>query len=379
MRLVTIRGQHGSVRQLMVIGRDILTGIALLIYAGMSMAMSVTFLNPGKSDEKFWSSVSQFMLAAAEDLEIELDVIYAERDPVRMVENARRVIARSKRPDYVVTVNEKLVAGEILRLTANTGIKVFLINNTLSADEQAALGKPRQGIPHWLGSLVPNNEDAGYQMANQLIQAGRKGHLGTGTLSLFAINGDRSTAAGLEREAGLRRAVTENKDVSLSQIVYGEWNQQRAREQAEILFWRHPDARLVWCANDLMAFGAMEAATKLGKQPGKDVLFSGLNNSPEAMQALRNGSLSALASGHFSTGGWAMVMLHDYHNGHDFAKAGPIERIEPLFVMLTPVQAGRFLDWQAKDKISGLDFRAFSRQKASAKQDYRFSILPFLK
>jgi len=378
MRLDAEPGLRAAMRRFSVALSGLFIGLILYGYTGMALAMSVTFLNPGKSDEKFWVSVSQFMEAAAEDLDIELDVVYAERDPTRMIDNAKRVLARPKRPDYIVTVNEKLVAGEILRLTANSGVKVFLINNTLSADEQKAVGNPRQGLPHWLGSLVPNNEDAGYQMAMQLIQAGRKQQVGDVPLVLFAINGDRSTAAGLEREAGLKRAVAESKDVTLRQIVYGEWNQQRAREQAEVLFGRHPDARLVWCANDVMAFGAMEAATKAGLQPGKDVPFSGLNNSSEAMQALRDGRLAALASGHFSTGGWALVMLNDYHHGHDFAKAGPVERVEPLFVMLTPSQAGRFLEWQTKGKISGLDFKAFSRQKASTK-DYKFSIVPFLK
>lgn len=355
-----------------------LGGLLLALLPGVALAMSVAFLNPGKADEKFWLSVSQFMAAAADSLGVELEVLYAERDATRMIENARRVAARKQRPDYLVAVNEKQVAGEILRLTAHSGIKVFLINNTLNRDEVAATGAARQGMPHWIGSLVPNNEDAGYRMAQQIIAVGQQRFGAAARLPLFAIGGDRGTAAGLEREAGLRRALAEQPTAELRQVVYGEWNQARAREQAEILFKRHPDTRLVWCANDLMAFGAMEAAVAAGLQPGRDVFFSGLNNSPEAMQALRDGRLAALASGHFSTGAWALVMLYDYHHGHDFAAVGPIERSEPLFVMLTPRQAGRFLEWQAATRLSGLDFKAFSRAHRPGLRDYRFSILPFL-
>ncbi len=353
--------------------------VGLLLLALPTLAMSVTFLNPGKSDEKFWVSVSQFMQAAAESLGAELEVLYAERDPLRMLGNANKVVSRSQRPDYLVVVNEKQVGSEILRITAKSGIRVFFINNTLSADEQRAAGRPRESAPHWIGSLVPNNEDAGYRMAQQLIQTGRKRWPATAPLSMLAINGDRSTAAGIEREAGLQRAVAESPGIVLRQVVYGEWNQTRAREQTEVLLRRHPDTRLLWSANDLMAFGAMEAATAAGLQPGRDLLLSGLNNSAEAMQALRDGRLSALASGHFSTGGWAMVMLYDYHHKQDFAAVGPLERVEPLFVMLTPAQAGRFLEWQAQGRMSGLDFRAFSRAHNPRLRDYRFSILPFLK
>lgn len=364
------RPRHG-------LGR-VLGGLLLGLLPQVVLAMSVVFLNPGKADEKFWLSVSQFMAAAADSLGIELETLYAERDATRMIENARRVAARTKRPDYLVAVNEKQVAGEILRLTASSGIKVFLINNTLNREEVAATGAARQGMPHWIGSLVPNNEDAGYRMARQIIAVGQQRFGATARLPLLAIGGDRGTAAGLEREAGLRRALAEQPTVELRQVVYGEWNQARAREQAEILFKRHPDTRLVWCANDLMAFGAMEAAVAGGLQPGRDLFFSGLNNSPEAMQALRDGRLAALASGHFSTGAWALVMLYDYHHGRDFAAVGPIERSEPLFVMLTPRQAGRFLEWQAATRLSGLDFKAFSRVHNPRLRDYRFSILPFL-
>lgn len=358
--------------------RRIAVGLLLGLVSPALLAMSAVFLNPGKSDEKFWVSVSQFMAAAADSLGVELEVLYAERDATRMVENARRVAARASRPDYLVAVNEKQVATEILRLTAGSGIKVFLINNTLNREEQAATGAPRQGMPHWIGSLVPNNEDAGYRMAQQIVAVGQQRHGASARLPLFAIGGDRSTAAGLEREAGLRRALAEHPQAELRQVVYGEWNQARAREQAEILFKRYPDTRLVWCANDLMAFGAMEAAVAAGLQPGRDVFFSGLNNSPEAMQALRDGRLAALASGHFSTGAWALVMLYDYHHGRDFAAVGPVERSEPLFVMLTPRQAGRFIEWQAAARLTGLDFKAFSRAHNPGLRGYRFSILPFL-
>lgn len=358
--------------------RRIAAGLLLALVSPALLAMSAVFLNPGKADEKFWVSVSQFMAAAADSLGVELEVLYAERDATRMVENARRVTARANRPDYLVAVNEKQVATEILRLTAGSGIKVFLINNTLNREEQAATGAPRQGMPHWIGSLVPNNEDAGYRMAQQIVAVGQQRYGASARLPLFAIGGDRSTAAGLERETGLRRALAEHPGAELRQVVYGEWNQARAREQAEILFKRYPDTRLVWCANDLMAFGAMEAAVAAGLQPGRDVFFSGLNNSPEAMQALRDGRLAALASGHFSTGAWALVMLYDYHHGRDFAAVGPVERSEPLFVMLTPRQAGRFLEWQAAARLTGLDFKAFSRVHNPGLRDYRFSILPFL-
>ena len=43
------------------------------------------------------------------------------------------------------------------------------------------------------------------------------------------------------------------------QEVYGEWRRDKARLQAQELFRRYPEARLVWSGNDEMALGAMQA------------------------------------------------------------------------------------------------------------------------
>jgi hypothetical protein len=67
----------------------------------------------------------------------------------------------------------------------------------------------------------------------------------------------------------MRRAVNEAGDVVLDQEVYGAWNREKAAEQSEWLFQRHPQARLVWAGNDLMAFGAMQVWEKRGGKPGK--------------------------------------------------------------------------------------------------------------
>lgn len=341
--------------------------------------MSVVFINPGKSDEMFWGSVSRFMQAAANDLSIDLEVLYAERDSARMVIQARQMAVRKKRPDYVVTVNEKQVAVPMLKVLDAAGIRTFLINNTLSPDQLAFAGRPREQLSHWLGSLVPNNEDAGYQMAKSLIAAGHRRFPQEGQLTLIALAGDRVTEAGVAREAGLRRALAEHPEVKWQQTVYGEWNQRRARDQADVLFKRYPGTRLVWCANDLMAFGAMEALIAQGGTPGKDKLFTGLNNSSQAMEALVDGRLSALSAGHFAAGGWALVMLYDYDQGHDFAEVGPLERQEPMLALLTAGQAKRFLQRFGQSDFESIDFRQYSRAYHPELKNYRFLLESFLK
>ncbi|RTL47918.1 MAG: sugar ABC transporter substrate-binding protein [Rhodocyclaceae bacterium] len=353
----------------------------LLPHLAWSGEFSAVFINPGKSDEKYWVSVSRFMAAAAADLNIDLEVRYAERDHVRMIEHVEAVVRAAKKPDYLVIVNEKAAAPEMLRMADEAGIKTLVLLNRLDDTQTLAVGGPRGKFRHWIGSLTPDNTAAGYITAHALLQTARKsGHSygPDGKLHLIAIAGDRSTPASVQRLQGLDRALREFPEIQLDQIVYGEWLQDRAKDQMDVLAQRYPWARTVWAANDLMAFGAMDSFRARGLTPGKDVFFSGINNSREALDAVIDGSLSQLAAGHFTAGGWAMVMLYDYHHGHDFADQG-LELNYPLFTLIDARAAKRFLERFGEGRFDVIDFRRYSRALTHSKAPYAFGLEPLLR
>ena len=73
----------------------------MLLFPVCGSALSVAFINPGKSDEAYWVTVTQAMQAAAFKLDIALEVTYLERDHAKAVEVARDIAARPShgRPD----------------------------------------------------------------------------------------------------------------------------------------------------------------------------------------------------------------------------------------------------------------------------------------
>nr|BFE89671.1 hypothetical protein GCM10020185_02070 [Pseudomonas brassicacearum subsp. brassicacearum] len=153
---------------------------------GSSAAPSVVFLNPGYSTEPFWVSYTEFMQAAASKLGLRLRVEYAERDPQRMIRQAREAVTAKDRPDYLVLVNEQYVAPRILQLAQGSGVKLFLVNNTLTSDQTRLLTENGAPPPELLGSLVPNDERSGYLMLKELLR--QYGPLAPGqTLDLLAF------------------------------------------------------------------------------------------------------------------------------------------------------------------------------------------------
>jgi ABC-type sugar transport system substrate-binding protein len=288
---------------------------AFLLCGSIARAQSVAFINPGKSDEIYWATATQGMQAAAKSLGMTFEVQYAQREHLKTLEIAREMVARpaDKRPEYIVITNDYAVGAELLRIIDGAGVKSFLAYSSIPLDQRGDVSAPRTKYKGWLGSLEPQAEDAGYLTARALIERGKKEKAfgRDGKLHMLAIAGDRSTPSSINRNQGMRRAVAEAPMVVLEEEVYAAWTRENAAQQAESLYRRYPDVKLVWAGNDLMAFGAMAAWEKRGGKPGMDAWFSGINTSTEALEAVKSGRMTALAGGHFITGAWALVMIYD--------------------------------------------------------------------
>lgn len=346
--------------------------LCLLLASWSCQALRVAFVNPGRDDEVYWVSATQAMQAAARSLGVTLETQYAQRDPRRSLALAQALAARpaARRPDYVILVNEKNTLLASAKVLGDAGIKSFAAFSGLLPQQRAQWG-PRRGLPMLLGSLEPDAQQAGYLTAKALIERGlRERRQGAdGKLHLLAIAGDRSTPTSIRRNEGMRQAVAEQAtQVVLDQQVFADWQREQAAEQMRGLLQRHPEASLVWSGSDAMAFGAMEAAMAAQRQ----LLFSAINSSHEALQALRDDRLAALAGGHFMAGAWALVMLYDYHQGHDFADEG-LELERPMFMLFGKNEARRF---QARfgPGVPGLDFRPYSKALTPGLKRYRFDV-----
>jgi ABC-type sugar transport system substrate-binding protein len=251
-------------------------------------------------------------------------------------------------------------------MAQGSGVKLLVVTSALTSDQVRLLGA-HDGI-NLIGSLVADDEQAGYLMLKDMLR--QHGRVAPGeSLDLLAFSGIKTTPVALLREQGMHRALAEHPEVRLRQLVYGEWSRERAFEQATQLFKRYPQTALVWSANDQMALGAMQAFQDSGRLPGKDALFSAVNSSPEILRERLNGRLSSLVAGHFTVGGWAMVLIHDDAKGVDIGAYGGRDRREALFQLIDAAQARRLLG-----PTPTVNFRALSAMGKPASYRYPFSM-----
>ncbi|WP_372370402.1 ABC transporter substrate-binding protein [Candidatus Uabimicrobium sp. HlEnr_7] len=347
--------------------------IFLLFVSVYSEEFRVTFVNPGKQGEIFWDQVCDFMKAAAEDLDIDLEILYSERDHLRMIELAAEVCKRQNKPSYLIIVNEKQAAGKMLQHAKKYNVKTFLLLNILTKEQKKVHSTPRKKYSHWIGSLRPDNEKAGFDIAKSLCVRATK--IIDGKIDAIGVAGDYVTPASMRRILGLKRLMKRYPQIKLKQVIHSHWQQRKAYRQLKGLLRRYPKTKIIWTANDPMALGAIQAAKEQGLKPGRNIFVGGLNWSKEALEKIVTGDLITSVGGHFMAGGWALVMLRDYHEGRDFAKIG----LQQLVYMGTIDRSNvkKYLFYFGDQNWNKINFRKFLRKKPQ--QKYQFTIQKLFK
>lgn len=352
-------------------------GISLLGAAGWAAAQAprprVVFLNPGEPVERGkgpqWRMAARFMASAAEAFGMDLEVLYAERDHLLMMQQAEEVAGRHRPPDYAVIVNEKQSALQMMRTLARTPAKLLLIHNDLTAEQRREAGSERERLRQWIGTVTTNEVHAHARLAAELCR-----QLGDREPLVVGITGDRSTPVSLERAQGVSDYIARLGRGRVLQLAFSDWSQADAEDKARVLLARYPETNIIWAANDSMALGALRAVKALGAP----VLVGGTGAWPDALASLAEGGLAASVGSHFFIGAWAMVLLNDYHRGRDFATAGgPSQKLDYM-VVVNRGNAANY-DRAVYQRTEAFDFRAYSRTLRPGIKRYDFNLAPLLR
>ncbi|QVN21287.1 ABC transporter substrate-binding protein [Burkholderia pyrrocinia] len=356
--------------------RRILLGVAASAFAPKStLAASaikpirVVFLNPGESVERAtgqqWQLVVRFMVAAAKALDMQLEVLYAERDHLLMLRQAEALTKRHTAPDYVVLVNEKRMASRMLSVLGRMPSKVVLIHNDLTEAQRQEVGNERERIVNWIGTVTADAKRAGYRLMEYLHQR----QANATVPQVIGITGDPLTPVSLERAEGVYEWLINEPGAHLNQLVYGNWSFSDSYEKTRALLRRYPNTNLIWAANDSMAIGALKACEAYGARP----IVGGMGALPDALVSVMRGGLTAMMAGTYFIGAFAMVLIYDYHEGFDFAEHGGARRKLDVLKLVHRGNASSYYE-RLFGGLGDPDFSALSRARHRKLADYDFNI-----
>ncbi|MCP4296644.1 MAG: substrate-binding domain-containing protein [Proteobacteria bacterium] len=320
--------------------------------------------------DPFWGIFVLFMQEAAQDLKIRLDVYYANSNVIRLRKQIKEAI--SNQVDALIFPNFKKGGASFLKIAEESETPAFLVNQGISEE---FVGLPRERYKYWIGEFLPDEEDAGYQLAKLLIKAAdQAGKMDSrGLIQVIGIEGILSDTASVKRVQGLRRAVEENpKKIILRQVVPANWVARDAEVSHSILKYRYPELTVAWAASDHMAKGIQRAAKKLNQIAGKDFFTGGIDWSIDGIQGVKEGWMTATLGGHFMEGAWVVVMLYDYLNKKDFEDTGLRHRL-PMFP-ITNNNVDFFQKHFRPEDWSKIDFTKFSRVLNPQQKTYNFGL-----
>lgn len=336
-----------------------------------SERMSVVFLNPGDKGDAFFGMMTGFMQAAADDLGVDLEVIYCGRDHLKLREEGQKFLQRTEFPDYLILINEKNSVVDVLEKASAQGVKVALINEGLQLADRERLGEPGEILENWVLEYVPDEIQAGDLLASALINAAVEKGLqdNFGNLNMVGISGTFQTESSAGRVRGLRNVALRDDRIFLRQVVPAYWEEDRAREVAWGLFKRYPDIAIVWAASDLMALGALKAYRDAGGVDSR-LVVGGIDWTSFALRMVDSGKFAATVGGHFMDGAWTLVMLNDHYNGKALAKSRYLSK----YSLITKKNVKKYLAHFGEQKWDEIDFKQFSLKDAPSEMKYAFGL-----
>gem|GEM_PF-610043 len=328
----------------------------------------VVFVNPGYENENptgsFWSNVTRFMDAAANDLNIELVTIYAQRNRILMANLTEQIIAHS--PDYIVLVNEKGVAFNLVKQISPHDIPIFMLLNNINQKKLALLSTKEAGLIY--GSLVPDNYMVGKMLINDLANMYETlpDKIDTNiSRNILALQGDHNTHASLERKRGLMEGLMNNKRLQHIDNSVANWSKQQAYQKVKGIL-KRIRIDIIWAANDSMAFGAKKAV--LESKVEYPIIIGGINWDIDDNQYPVNLSYG----GHVSLGAKSLVMLRGIHD-NTLPKHQRHQRHQAVNIFESSLKPP-FTSFTNRLKNNELEHYDFSRFRYSLKNRLSFTI-----
>lgn len=336
--------------------------------------MRVAFINPDKKGNTYWDMVTEVMKQAAQDLGIQLDVIYENQNRFSGPRIISNLVNSPEKPDYLVHIFQHNQTQHVLEIAEKAGIKSFIFNTGITEDNRKKIGSPRGKYKQWIGHVTPNILENSKQLADYLIQQAKakKTQGADGNIHVVGLSVPPDSSVATLWEKGLIEAVSAYDDVKLRQVLISNWNGTNARAQTKGLLVRYPEVSIVSVLGEPSLMRSVEGAEDAGRVLGRDIFMGASGLGFASFNSIEQGALVGEISSGIWSGSRVMVYLYDYHNGIDFSLTG--EQIRYSSEVVDQDNIGEYKVLQEKDFLNKVDFRLFSKVLNPKIKDYDFSM-----
>lgn len=228
----------------------------------------------------FFISMEQGARKAEKELGISLVVKTAaqETSSAQQISIVERLVREDNVKAIVIAPASSIRLIPVLKKAQEKGIHIINLDNLLDPDFSAKA--ELNNVPF----ISIDNKRSAYLSVKQITD-------GISTPSEVAIiEGIREAANANARKAGALLAFSENSNLTVVASETANWSIEEAYELTKKMFTDHPNISFLFCANDMMALGAIEYLKETNRRSVKVTAFDGID---EARAAINEGWLHA--------------------------------------------------------------------------------------
>ncbi len=235
--------------------------------------------------------------------------------------------------DYIVLAPATEDGWEnVLSEAREANIPVILVDRRVSVSDKNLYSC-------WVGS---DFELEGKKMAAWIKAYTESKGIAPEKLHIVNIQGSIGSSAQIGRTRGLANAARDNGWDLMAEIS-GDFTENRGREVMAALLKRFDDINVVYCENDNMAIGAIDAIESAGKKVGSDiehgeimlVSFDGVNET--ALEYAKEGKISCIAECNPLHGPRVRALIEMLKNGQNPEKFNYVDEV--LFSSVSDVSS----------------------------------------
>ncbi|WP_432471788.1 substrate-binding domain-containing protein [Amphritea sp. HPY] len=178
----------------------------------------------------------------------------------------------------VIAPGDSVELVPVLKRAQDAGVVVINIDNRL--DQEFSRVSGLTDVPF----ISVDNEQGAYTVVQALTRPM------TVPTQIAILEGIREAGNAIERKNGALRAIRSQPLAELVAQETAHWKIDEAYDVTRQMFEQHPQIKALFCANDMMALGAVQYLQETGRQ---DVKVAGYDALEQALTAVKEGSMVA--------------------------------------------------------------------------------------
>ncbi len=239
-----------------------------------------------KFDDAFMTTYRNSLQEILESKGYKVTVVDGNNDQAKQNEQINTFITQ-KVDALIINPVMTSAADQIIDTVKNAGIPTVLINREPTAEQMSAYDK--------LVYVGCNAAQSGTFQGELILETANQGDInGDGKISYIMIQGDpENIDAQLRTEYSVKALTDAGKEVKQLNLTRGDWDRNRGQEIAANDLAQFGDQiEVIFCNNDDMAIGALQAIKQAGRTVNKDIYLVGVDALAAALEEVKNGNMT---------------------------------------------------------------------------------------